>query len=116
MRESIRRLSDLDWLSWGYNGLSTVVIGGANAVVTLIGVNVVDPHGFTSTRPGFYKLVASVFVVNALTNIFFYLKQSPLPAPRERRKNGGARAGTDPDGEAGIPSVDEAPGIPKEGE
>ena len=72
----------LDVLDWLYGLAAAVIGGGANAVVGGITINMIDPKHFNAGNFDFYKLVAAMFMANAVISLFMYLKQKPLPAMR----------------------------------
>jgi hypothetical protein len=76
----INQLRHLDIADWVYGLLSAAIGGGAGAVSAAVAAALIKPGDFGFAGWDSIKLMATVFVVNGLLNMFFYLKQSPLPA------------------------------------
>jgi Fe2+ transport system protein B len=72
-------ISNYDWPNWLRGLLAAGIGGGANAVVSAVGLNMTDPNHFNAQSPTFFKLVGTLFASSALVSFFMYLKQSPLP-------------------------------------
>jgi len=81
----------LDWNHWFYDLGKTVIGGTATAVTawlsTAIGAVILPQHIEVMRSTSF----VAVIVTATATNLFFYLKQSPLPrdldaAPQEDQK------------------------------
>lgn len=74
----------LKWDRWLYGLGSGIIGGGAGAVVAGLSSMLLAPMEFNVTSwHGVIKAVSMMvacFVINGLISLFFYLKQSPLPA------------------------------------
>jgi hypothetical protein len=75
----IQKLRSLDFWGWFYGLLSAVIGGGASSVTAAIAASVIKPQDFAFAGADSFKLMGSVFLVNAVISMFLYLKQSPLP-------------------------------------
>jgi len=77
----------LRWDKWLYGVGSAFVGGGSSAVAAGFTNLVIAPGTFNlSTLEGAHKLLLSMavtFGVAGALSMFFYLKQSPLPAPED---------------------------------
>ena len=75
----------LNWGAWLLGLLAAVIGGGANGIVmglTSIGV---DPEHFNlgSGLKHTLYIAGAAFVISGILSMAFYLKQSPVPQPRE---------------------------------
>lgn len=72
----------LNWDNWAY-GLGSAVIGGGSSAVVGGIVSALAFHVDITTWEGARKIISIMcanFVVAGVFSLFFYLKQSPLPA------------------------------------
>lgn len=78
----ISDLRHLDFKDWFYGLCNAFIGGGAGAVVTAFAASMISPSTFNlqSGLGDTLELMAATFLINGLLNMFFYLKQSPLPA------------------------------------
>jgi hypothetical protein len=77
----LEQMKQLAWSDWLYHLFFSAIGGGASAVTSTIGAVIIAPETFNAGG-GLHKtleLMATVFVINALLALFYYLKQSPLP-------------------------------------
>lgn len=76
----ISQLKHLDFLGWFYGLMAAIIGGGASSVTAAVSAGFIDPEKFNLTHPmATIKLMAVVFLLNALMSMFLYLKQSPMP-------------------------------------
>lgn len=71
----------LNWNVWLYGLLNSVIGGTATSGASWAGLSAAKASGFDVPVPN-WKTLGIILVSGALTNLFFYLKQSPLP-PKE---------------------------------
>jgi hypothetical protein len=76
----IEQIKHLDFRGWVYGLLSAIIGGGAGSVTAAIAASIIKPQDFALANAASFKLMFSVFGINALISMFMYLKQSPLPA------------------------------------
>lgn len=71
----------LNWEVWLYGLFAALVGGGASAVVTMVGVNVIDPKdwNFSDHPAHMLELMFFCFIFNGIITVAGYLKNSPLP-------------------------------------
>jgi hypothetical protein len=75
----------LDWQDWLYSLIQAFIGGGASSVTAAVTAGIIDPQKFnltTGLKDTLYFMVV-VFVLNGLINLFYFLKQSPLPPKEE---------------------------------
>lgn len=74
----------LKWAQWFYGLMNAIIGGGAGAVVSGFTVMALAPNSFNLTSwTGASKVILAMlinFCVTGAFSMFFYLKQSPLPA------------------------------------
>jgi hypothetical protein len=79
----------LRWDRWLYGIGSAIIGGGSSAVCGGLGSVLIAPETFNvSDWPGatnVLKMMAINFVLTGALSMFFYLKQSPLPAPQDEK-------------------------------
>ena len=68
----------LDWGVWAYGLLNAVIGGTATTVSAWLGIAGAKAAGLDVSVMNFTAL-GSILVSAAITNLFFYLRQSPLP-------------------------------------
>lgn len=71
----------LNWAPWLYGLLAALIGGGASALVTMVGVNVIDPKdwNFADHPAHMLELMVFCFIFNGIITAAGYLKNSPLP-------------------------------------
>lgn len=70
----------LDWQSWLYGLVAGAIGGGATAIVSIAGGQVIGAADFTPRQ------LLTIAGVSAIVNAALYLKQSPLPKLIEREE------------------------------
>ena len=75
----IKQMMHLDFMGWIYGLLSAIIGGGAGAVTAAVAAAIIKPQDFAFADASSLKLMFWVFIVNGTLNMFYYLKQSPLP-------------------------------------
>jgi len=75
----------LDIEGWLYGLGSAVIGGGAASVTCAISASMLKPDAFnlTSQLKDTLLLMGATFIINGAINMFFFLKQSPLPKIEE---------------------------------
>jgi hypothetical protein len=73
----------MDAEAWFVGILQSVIGGAASAVSAWLGINVAGAAGAAVPVLNF-KAMGIIMLTGALTNLFFYLKQSPIPKTVER--------------------------------
>lgn len=76
----IAQIKHLDFRGWVYGLFHAAIGGGASSVTAAIAASFIKPQDFALAGADSFKLMASVFLINAVISMFMYLKQSPLPA------------------------------------
>jgi hypothetical protein len=71
----------LRWDLWFYGLVSAVVGGGAGAVASAVGVNLIAPDQFNLSGhlSNTIHLMLAVFAINSLFSFFTYLAKHPAP-------------------------------------
>lgn len=71
----------LDIRGWLYSLGSAAIGGGAAAVTCVISASMLKPDAFNlhAQLKDTLLLMGATFVINGALNMFFFLKQSPLP-------------------------------------
>jgi len=75
----------LDFDGWIYGLVSATIGGGASAVTCAVSAAMLKPEAFNlqAQLKDTLLLMAATFIINGALNMFFYLKQSPLPKIEE---------------------------------
>ncbi len=78
-----QKLMQLDLVGWLYGLGNAVIGGGAGAVTSTFTAAMIAPDKFNlgGEFGNTLKLILATFMINGMLNLFFYLKQSPLPSP-----------------------------------
>ncbi len=84
-----QKIMNLDLLGWLYGLGNAVIGGGAGAVTSTFTAAMIAPDKFNlgGEFGNTLKLILATFLINGMLNLFFYLKQSPLPAPMTTEQN-----------------------------
>jgi hypothetical protein len=72
----------LDWGGWGLGIMGALISGGASALGSGVGSNVVDPEHFNVLQGGFHHMLALMgvsFIVSAIFSLGKYLQTHPVP-------------------------------------
>jgi hypothetical protein len=72
----------INWFEWGawLNGLIAAAIGGgAQGVVTALGLNASDPAHFNAQTGAFWRQVVYAFAVGAAISFFMYIAKNRVP-------------------------------------
>lgn len=75
----------LKWNNWLYN-LGKTTIGGVAATVTAYFGTLVGNQVDASIQALNWRQLGFVLLASTITNLFFYLKQSPLPEDEDAAK------------------------------
>ena len=78
MLKVIQQLKTGGWRLWLRLLLANVISGGATTVLSALGLSGAKAVGFKVIELDFNSIVV-LFVSGAITGLFTYLKQSPLP-------------------------------------
>lgn len=75
--------SKMDAAAW-FEGIASSIIGGAaSSASAWLGINIAGAAGAAVPILN-WKALGIIMLTGALTNLFFYLKQSPIPKTVER--------------------------------
>lgn len=83
MAVNLGRFGRLEFGDWAYGLMSAAISGGANTVVTSVGLNLADPKDFNTENPHFLKIVSVVFICSAVFNGLNFMRTNPLPKMKQ---------------------------------
>ena len=72
-------LGRIDFTDWVRGVFAAFISGGASAVTSGVVVSSKDPSHYAPGSLDFFELVASVFFMNGLIGMMFFLREKPLP-------------------------------------
>lgn len=72
-------MASYDWQNWLHDLLAAVIGGGSTAAYGVFTVIVLDPTDFNPQTGKLYYAAAMMFGFGALSHLFMFLKQRPVP-------------------------------------
>lgn len=73
-------LGTLDWGDWALGLWSAIITGGSSAVLSSVGLTMLDPKDFNVSEGKLWYLAGGLFCWNGFLGMLTFLRQKPAPS------------------------------------